>query len=149
MVSDEMRRRREFLALHPEAVRAGMDLEQRGLAQLVPAHSLPEERISLVLQLASTLVKSLGFVFFFLSGRNIIHPQAKLVGGGWDCGNRCRAVGFLTHVRSKNEYVLTRNPTCECQSCRIGKMSSFLGVLGHLKDLTKKKFIASVRPSVR
>ena len=53
MVAEEMRRRREFLSQHPEVRTAGMDLEQRGLAHLVPAYSLPEERISLVLELAT------------------------------------------------------------------------------------------------
>ena len=53
LVAEEMRRRREFLSQHPEVRTAGMDLEQRGLAHLVPAYSLPEERISLVLELAT------------------------------------------------------------------------------------------------
>ncbi|KAK7109711.1 polycomb group protein Psc-like [Littorina saxatilis] len=49
----EMLRRREFLSQHPEIPTLGMDLEQRGMAHMVPAHSLPEERISLVLQLVA------------------------------------------------------------------------------------------------
>ena len=62
----------------------------------------------------------------------------------------CKSIAhsfFDSCAKQKWVYVLTRNPTCEGQNCPIGKISSFLGVLGHLKDLTEKKI--SLRPSVR
>ena len=56
---------------------------------------------------------------------------------------------FDSCAKQRWVYVLTQNPTCEGQSCPIQKISSFLGVLDHLKGLTKKNFIASVRSFVR
>ncbi|KAK7479868.1 hypothetical protein BaRGS_00028858, partial [Batillaria attramentaria] len=52
LFEEEMRRRREFLLQHPEVKVKHLSLEERGLAQLMTAHTLPEENISLVLELA-------------------------------------------------------------------------------------------------